>query len=344
MRINHEALPSVRLPVEGVTDRLRKALGSVIEKEHKRLVATIICGDEGFGSIEKTIESLKFCDLIIISFNGSDDNYKSLNSNIKNNRVDIFKSTFDNFALARNTCLNRIRYSNIDVDWCIWVDSDDVCSEELQKGLLKAIEKVEIQDKDNSIDKIELEVENNEAKETFTQIRIYKPHAVWEGIVHEQIHSEGKTAKILGGKIIHYGYDDENRVTEKRIRNIKLLEQSIREIGINPADCIALGRTLLMSQAPVESLKWFYAATIFELDEEDYGAIDYYLGRAMESLGQADMAIKYYDSSTHPDAEYALACLRDDNKAKKRYFANCKKPGRYGTQYDYFAKIEANAA
>jgi len=324
-----------RDPVIG--DAVRKISNAMGKKTHD-LVATIICGDEGVESLKATIDSLTFCDLIVISFNGSAENFEKVKT-YSNGNIDVFKGIFQNFAWARNTCLERLTETNIDAEWLLWVDSDDICSEKLQKGLKRYIQKVEEQDKDGKIDKIALEVENNHAGETFLQVRLYKPYAKWERCVHEQIISPGETANIVGAKIVHYGYDDPDKVAFKRVRNKDLLLQSLEKIGLNPTDCMALGRMELMDGKPNESLKWLYACLCFDVQKDDLNAANYYLGMAFEALGKTETASELYRESTHPDAKFKLGMLWNDIKLLSQYVLTGPTVNKYGTQYAVFSQI-----
>jgi hypothetical protein len=227
----------------------------------------------------------------------------------------------------------------VEANWLIWVDSDDICSAKLQKAIVKSIANVESQDKAMEVDKIALEIENNHAGETFLQVRLYKPWAKWERCVHEQIVSPGKTANILGAKIVHYGYDDPDKVEAKRARNKDLLYQSLAELGLNPTDCMALGRMELMDNQAKEALKWLYSCLCFETQEDDFGAINYYLGMAFEDMGKTETASGYYQESAHPDAKFKLGMLWNDIKLLSQYVLTGPVASKYGTQYATFSEI-----
>lgn len=339
MRINQEALPDMRIPMGTETDRAIESIKELTMDKHKEIVGTIICGQDDWEKLDGAINSLSFCDHIVVSFNGNDETFNLLRQNDYGERVDIFQSGFFDFSFARNSCLDRLKQKRIKANWLIWIDADDICTEVLQKTIKKAIKDVEAQDTKNEVDKIALQIENNVAQEIFTQTRLYKQGAIWEGKVHEQIISKGKTANILGAKIIHYGYDDKEVVNQKRQRNRTLIELSMRNKGLNPADCMALGRMELMDGAPEDALKWLYATQCFDLHTEDEDALNYFLGQAYEAIDRPEMAISRYTQSAHPDAAFRLAMLKDDIKELAKYVFAGPQPSKYGTQYGLYSQM-----
>jgi hypothetical protein len=311
------------------------------DKNRHYLVGNVISCDKDAENLKKAVASLDFCDLVIISFNGSKNIFDELKDYFATNlKIRIFHSVFLNFAWARNTIHSYMSQNEIEADWILWIDSDDICSDKLRKTAKTLIKRIEgLSTEQNPVTKIALEIENNAAKETFTQVRIYRPGAKWEGNIHEQVVIEGDTAKLMGAKITHYGYDDPEEVKAKRERNRKLLEQSIREKGLNPADCIAMGRMELMDGQAGDALKWLFASTCFDLENEDTEAIKMYIGQSYENFGKKDMAIEYYENSTHPDALFFLGRLKEDLVTLSKYVLKGQMPNRYGTQYALFSQI-----
>jgi glycosyltransferase involved in cell wall biosynthesis len=152
--------------------------------------------------IERVLESLKnFADEIVVVDSGSRDSTLDV---LKRYNVKLFERKFDNFVNQKNFLLSKCS-----CDWVLFLDDDEVVSEELSKNIQK------------------LKSEGTEFSGFFVnrltnylgrwirhawypdwQLRLAKrENCKWVGNgVHETLKVKGKVGYLRGG-LLHYSYD-----------------------------------------------------------------------------------------------------------------------------------------
>lgn len=169
-------------------------------------ISGVIIAKNASKTISKTLESLQFCDEIIVIDNISTDKTKEVAKKF-NAKIYEFKST--SFADLRNEGLRKAKE-----EWILYVDSDEEVSKELKKNLLK-----EIANTSYSAFKVKRKnfylgmhlwpyVENLE--------RLFKKDTLkdWYGVLHETPRIQG-TIGILDGYLYHYTHSDLSEMVEK---------------------------------------------------------------------------------------------------------------------------------
>lgn len=169
--------------------------------------------------LKRCLESAKgFADEIIIVDTGSTDRTKEIG---KNYTEKVYEFVWvDDFAAARNEA-----FSKATMDYCMWLDADDVVTEENQEKIKKL---KEILEPDTNMVMMKYVVsEDSQGRDLFSY---YRERLVrngqgfrWEGKVHEAIAPAGKV--IYSDIMIHHrkvGAKDSER-------NLRIYEKMIQE-------------------------------------------------------------------------------------------------------------------
>ncbi|MEN3044959.1 MAG: glycosyltransferase family 2 protein [Candidatus Hydrothermales bacterium] len=150
-------------------------------------------------TIERAIDSLFFCDEIIVIDGGSTDKTLEI---VRKKKAIVFERKFDNFKNQREFALSKVK-----TDWVIFLDSDEQVEKTLAEEILKEIKK-------NTEDGFYLMRASYFLGKLIRfggwypdySLRVFRKEKarISESIVHEKILVEGKVKKIKRGKIIHY--------------------------------------------------------------------------------------------------------------------------------------------
>ncbi len=137
------------------------------------------------------LETLSWCDEIVLLDNGSTDNTKDL---AKKLGARVFSSSSDDFSLLRNTLLEKAK-----MDWVIYIDPDERITPELAQEI-----SVHLEAQDTEV--MQFQRKNifyaKEMKHGGWQndllTRIFKKEALneWMGEIHESPVYEGKTIQL----------------------------------------------------------------------------------------------------------------------------------------------------
>ncbi len=95
-----------------------------------KTVAYIMAKDEA-ENIVRCIDSLNWCDKVIVADTGSKDNTIQL---ARTAGAEIIEIPFEGFGKTRNNIINRI-----DADWIVCFDADEVCTPALASEIVRSI-------------------------------------------------------------------------------------------------------------------------------------------------------------------------------------------------------------
>lgn len=175
---------------------MKKISGIIIAKNEQNL-------------IEEALDSLSFCDEIIVIDNGSFDKTKEL-SQKKGAKVYEYKS--NNFSELRNFGLSKALS-----DYILYLDADERIDEVLQKNIKDVLSK------DSEVSGFKLLRKNyyfgkNEWPYIEKLERFFKKEKLkeWKGELHESAVVEGKIEE-LNGFILHFTHRDLESMLEKTI-------------------------------------------------------------------------------------------------------------------------------
>ncbi len=173
-------------------DRKRK----IISMEE---ITGVIISLDAEKTIEKAIDSLSFCDEIIVVDGGSRDGTISA---VKRKGAILYEREFDNFKNQREFALSKVKS-----EWVIFLDADEVLEEELKEEIKRKIEEGK---KDGFYLKrisyfLGRPIYHGGWYPDYSLRVFRKSKARISGnIVHEKVIVDGKTEKIERGRIIHY--------------------------------------------------------------------------------------------------------------------------------------------
>lgn len=169
----------------------------------------------------------EFADEIIIVDTGSTDKTKEIAEQFTKKVYDF--AWKDDFAAARNEA-----FSKATMDYCMWLDADDVVTEENQKMLCRLKETL-----DGNTDMVMMKYATSEDREGKPLFSYYRERLVkngrgflWKGRVHEAIVPEGNV--IYSDIVIHHrkigeGDGDRNlRIYERMIQEGESLDERSR--------------------------------------------------------------------------------------------------------------------
>jgi glycosyltransferase involved in cell wall biosynthesis len=158
------------------------------------------------------IESLNFCDQIIVVDDNSTDNTVEILKTYKNRAIDVLSRSLDkNFSAQRNFGLGKAKN-----EWVLFVDADEIISKNLAVEMLSATEKSEylgysIRRKDSFLG---FPLQYGETGNV-QFIRLAKKNAgKWEGSVHEKWIVNGKVGQ-LQKEIIHTSHKNISQFLQK---------------------------------------------------------------------------------------------------------------------------------
>jgi len=158
-------------------------------------------------SIESTLSSLSFCDEIIVIDENSKDTTLKI---VRAHKARFFNTLSKNFSEKRNLALKKAKH-----DWILYVDSDEVVTEELRRNIQNVAES----DKKYSAYKIlrkNFYLGNNLWPHEEKLERLFKRDKLmgWTGELHESPKITGETGE-LEGYLLHYSHKDLFSMLEK---------------------------------------------------------------------------------------------------------------------------------
>ena len=179
----------------------------------KKITAIIIAKDAA-NSIIKTLDSVSFCNQIIVVNNDSKDDTAKIAIEKKAEVIDV---SGDDFSELRNVGLKKA-----DSDFVLYVDSDEVVNEELKRDILRVLRE------DNPKSSYFVVRKNFyfgnypwPGNEKIERLFLRNDLKTWQGRIHESpivLREKG----ILKGYLLHYTHKDLESMLNKTIEWSKI--------------------------------------------------------------------------------------------------------------------------
>ncbi|EKD86793.1 MAG: lipopolysaccharide biosynthesis glycosyltransferase, partial [uncultured bacterium] len=154
-----------------------------------KISAVIIAKNEE-QMIEECLESLSFCDEIVLIDNNSTDKTVEI---AQNHKAVIYKSVSTDFSELRNLGLKKAVH-----DWVFYVDADERVDDGLKKEIIEAIENSEFDS--YFVKRKNYYLGKNEWPYIETILRLFRKENItgWSGEIHESPKITGKTGILEG--------------------------------------------------------------------------------------------------------------------------------------------------
>ncbi|MEQ6124276.1 glycosyltransferase family 2 protein [Pseudotenacibaculum sp. MALMAid0570] len=176
--------------------------------------------------IKNSLKSAEFADEIIVIDSYSTDNTIEI---VKESNAVLLQRKFDDFSSQKNYAIEKA--SN---DWIVWIDADEVLTQELQDEIKLAIQ--------NAKELVGFYIyrvfffKGKRMRYTGTQndklIRVFnRQYCKYEGKVHEKIVPQGKVG-VLQNRILHYSYISFDRYIVKLNQHSALKAEELFEKGL----------------------------------------------------------------------------------------------------------------
>jgi glycosyltransferase involved in cell wall biosynthesis len=176
--------------------------------------------------IQNSLKSAEFADEVIVIDSYSTDRTVEI---VKQSNAILLQRKFDDFSSQKNYAIDQA--SN---DWILWIDADEVLTQELQDEIKQAIE--------NAGELVGFYIyrifffKGKRMRYTGTQndklIRVFnRKFCKYEGKVHEKIKAEGKL-RTLENRIMHYSYISFDRYIIKLNQHSALKAEELFEKGM----------------------------------------------------------------------------------------------------------------
>lgn len=171
-------------------------------------ITAIIIAKNSEDLIKDALESVMFCDEVIVIDNGSKDKTRE----ISRNYAKVYDYNSSSFSEVRNFGLSKV-----ETDYVLYLDTDERISEELKKNIKDVLSK----DSEYSGFKIYRKnyyLGKNEWPYVEKLERLFKTEKLkkWEGEIHESPIVEG-TIGQLKGYILHFTHRDLESMLDKTI-------------------------------------------------------------------------------------------------------------------------------
>ncbi len=172
------------------------------------LTAIIIAKNES-EVIANALESVKFCDEIIVVDNNSSDNTPLVAQKFG---AKVISEKTSNFSELRNFGKESSKS-----DFILYIDADEVVSTELRESILRVINSLNFSDA-YKIKRKNFYLGKNEWKREEKMERLfYKPNFLgWSGSIHESPNVNGKIAE-LDGYLLHFTHRNLSQMLLKTI-------------------------------------------------------------------------------------------------------------------------------
>jgi len=171
------------------------------------MISAVIIAKNEEKIIENALESLKFCDEIIVVDNASEDKTAQI---AKSFGAKVIRKESDNFSQLRNT-----GQENSAGDYLLYIDADEIVDETLSKSILFEIKSnsstsaYRLKRKNFYLGKYEWPYEE-EIIRLFKKSKLLK----WTGKIHESPLVDGNIAN-LDGYILHFTHRDLSQMLKK---------------------------------------------------------------------------------------------------------------------------------
>lgn len=217
-------------------------------------------------SLKKCLDNIvTFVDEIIIVDTGSTDNTKNIGLEYSDKIYDF--KWCDDFAKARNFSVSKA--SN---NWILILDADEIIEEFNRDNILEFINNKKNEKIVGRIERINIIEDDDNNKKYIERVnRIFnRKYFHYEGIIHEQIvalNDKAYETENVGITANHVGYTKEvlNR-TDKLNRNIKLLEEAVKNDAEDPYLSFQLGKSYYMLREYDTAILYFEKTLSFQLD------------------------------------------------------------------------------
>ena len=172
-----------------------------------KISAVIIAKNEET-MIRECLESLSFCDEIVVIDNNSVDETVDIAESFS---AKVYKSSSTDFSQLRNLGLNKAQH-----DWILYIDEDERVDGSLKEEITKALQ-------DREFDSYFIKRKNfylgkNQWPYIETILRLFRKENLsgWFGEIHESPKITGKTG-ILEGLLLHFTHRDLESMVIKTI-------------------------------------------------------------------------------------------------------------------------------
>ena len=189
--------------------------------------------------LERALKSVeRIADEIIIVDTGSTDRTKKIALKYTDKVYDFVWC--DDFAKARN-----YSFSKATMDYCMWLDADDIISDSDQEGLINLKKTLS---KDTSVVMMKYNAEfdqNNKPTFTYYRERLLrrKDNFYWEGFIHEVISPRGKV--LYSDLAITHSKVKNSDVN----RNLRIFREKLNEgVMFSPREIFYYARELFYHQ------------------------------------------------------------------------------------------------
>lgn len=172
------------------------------------LTAIILCKNAE-RTLQRALDSVSFCDHIIVGDDNSVDNSIAIAKNFHADSIKISQGM--NYAQKRNYLLQYAQ-----TEWVLFVDADEVVSTHLKGSIQKNI--VESDAQGFFIRRMDVffgkKLLHGETANTWLLRLARKEAGTWERSVHEIWHVKGKTGRVEG-ELLHYSHPDLEEFMDK---------------------------------------------------------------------------------------------------------------------------------
>jgi glycosyltransferase involved in cell wall biosynthesis len=174
-------------------------------------ISAVILTKNSEEMIADCIDSVSFCDEVIVIDNGSTDRTLEL---AKHLGVKLYRADSNSFAELRNFGLSKVR-----TKWVLYIDDDERVSGELVSSIKN---KVLSTDRNNiaayRIKRKNFYLGNHEWPHIEEHLRLFNKNSLkeWKGALHETAVVEGEISE-LDGYLLHYTHRDLSQMVEKTV-------------------------------------------------------------------------------------------------------------------------------
>ncbi|HBB76257.1 MAG: hypothetical protein A2186_00605 [Candidatus Levybacteria bacterium RIFOXYA1_FULL_41_10] len=178
-------------------------------KRLMKISAVIIARNEE-EMIRGVLESVKFCDEIIVIDNDSTDNTHQI---AKDRGAKVFKTEVSDFSKLRNFGMSKAS-----LDWLFFIDSDERVSDELREGIKSIVSSKNPPFRVYKVSRKNYYFGNNEWPKVEKMERFFRKGSLseWQGEIHESPVYDSKTG-LLPGYLLHFTHRNLSQMLNKTI-------------------------------------------------------------------------------------------------------------------------------